>query len=154
MCDYVPENPYLYYMVEVYDGTEAYQSVNLTTVDNTFNRDNPIAYFGKMKINNVLHYYVLGFGKRYYINSSDCKPLSYQLNSDPLPISEGETEGTDNTSNENTSTAESDVSDKLKIALILILVIPALIATAFLFKPQKKQQTEKKKYFYDENDYE
>jgi hypothetical protein len=153
MCDYTPSIPYLNYNIDVYDGARGYKSSSLSKVDYLFNNGNPIIYYGKIKINNVLFYYVLAHGEfRCYINSNECVPLSYPLNTDPLPISN---EDEVITTPETVTPVESktDVSDKLKIALILILVIPALIATAFLFKPQKKR-SEKQKYFYDENDYE
>jgi len=151
LCDYIPDNPYLRYKITVYDGAKGYKSSSLSKVDYLFNSGNPIIYYGKYKINNVLFYYVLAHGEyRCYISSSECKELAYTLNADPLPINEEEPVITPEVTTPETI---SDTSGKLKIALILILVVPALIATAFLFKPQKKK-VEKDKYFYDENDYE
>ena len=153
ICDYVPDSPYLSYYIIPYDGAKGYKNSSLAKTDYLFNYNNPIIYYGKYKINNVLFYYVLAHGEyRCYINANECEPLSYSLNSDPLPINNIEPEITI-PSEVNETTPSTDVSERLKIALILMLVIPALIATAFLFKPQKKKK-EQSKYFYDEHDYE
>ena len=85
VCDYVPGSPYLYYNIEVYDGAKGYKNSTLSKADYLFNSGNPVIYYGKMKINNVLFYYALAHGEfRCYntqlINNSLNSSISFRIN--------------------------------------------------------------------------
>ena len=150
MCDYTPENPYLFYKLDIKSGAKGYLSTDFKNHNYIFNSGNALYYFGKYENDGDLYYYAAAFnGYRYYVSASDCSALSYPLNSDPLPSVEPIKQ---QPPNDDVLPAPSKMGGKTKMLLILLLIIPALAATVFILKPpQSKQQ---KKYFYDENEYE